>query len=268
MSLPSLESTSDTLDFNPDQTWIKQLGNNMVEFRVEKPQDLQQAPSDFDVLSIQELASMRVDTLRKILEEWSIDLSHENTGTLMQTVRSHAWDILTKLNQQDAPEWIKRWNTRTITWIDKDGNAQIVDVSQEDFRDPNFIDFSTVSPDSEGGARLNSGKIPGDIVGTIPRKIYQDKKVSWGWNRALSELMKHPVIKALLPDEKLREEYLVSLGVIDMLQPFENWSQSLWVQHGLKPWFMRYHALWFKADAFYPPNFLTLYANLLLRKKS
>lgn len=42
-----------------------------------------------------------------------------------------------------------------MTLIDTHGNAQIIDVSQENFRDPNFIDFSTVSPESEGGAKLN-----------------------------------------------------------------------------------------------------------------
>lgn len=267
MSFPDFETTSSALHFDPKVTGETDFGNGMMGFRVEKPQDLSKAPVGYDVLSVQELASLRVEKLRQILQDWAIDLAQESTGNLVQAVRSNAGDILSRLNQNTAPEWIKRWNTRTITWIDENGDAQIVDVSQENFRDPDFIDFSTLSSDSEGGAQLSQPWIPWNIVGTIPKWIYQDKTKSWGWNRALSELMIHPVITALLPDTKLREEYLISLWIVDMLQPFENWSQSLWVQHWLKPWFMRYHALWLKADAFYPPNFLTLYANLLLRKK-
>lgn len=105
------------------------------------------------------------------------------------------------------------------------------------------------------------------MVGVVEKRIYQNEETSGGGNRSLKELMNHPVVKALFPDEKLRSEYLISLGIIDMLQPFENGSQSIWVAHGMKPDFMRWHAAGFKADAFYPPNLTTLYFNLLMRSK-
>lgn len=69
MSFPSLKTTSEALHFNPKDTGKSTLGNGMIEFRVEKPQDLQNAPDGFDVLSVQELASLRVENLRKILEQ-------------------------------------------------------------------------------------------------------------------------------------------------------------------------------------------------------
>lgn len=69
MSFPSFDITSDALHFDPKITGITEFGNGMAGFRVEKPQDLSKAPTDYDVLSVQELASLRVEKLRQILEE-------------------------------------------------------------------------------------------------------------------------------------------------------------------------------------------------------
>lgn len=72
----------------------------------------------------------------------------------MSAVRSNARDIVTHLTTENAPEWTSRWNTRTMTLIDKKGNANIVDASQENFRSPDLIDYTSVSKDSDGAAKV------------------------------------------------------------------------------------------------------------------
>jgi hypothetical protein len=74
----------------------------------------------------------------------------------MGAVRSNARDIVSHLTIENAPEWTSRWNTRTMTLIDKAGNAQIVDASQEKFRSRDLVDYSTVSKDSDGAAKVRN----------------------------------------------------------------------------------------------------------------
>jgi hypothetical protein len=69
MSLPSLESTTEALSYEPTKTGLTEFGKGMVSWRVKKPQELHKAPEGFDVLSMQELAQMRVDTLKAILHK-------------------------------------------------------------------------------------------------------------------------------------------------------------------------------------------------------
>lgn len=69
MSLPSLESTSDALSYEPTKTGLTEFGKGMASWRVKKPHELHKAPESFDILSMQELAQMRVDTLQGILHK-------------------------------------------------------------------------------------------------------------------------------------------------------------------------------------------------------
>lgn len=267
MSLPSLEAASEALKYDPTKTGLIHLGEEMASWRVKRPQELHKAPEEFSILSMQELAKLRVEKLKIILEKWSIDLESESAGSLMTAVRNNAREIVSHLTRENAPEWTSRWNTRTMTLIDMNGNAQIIDATEEKFRDSHLVDYSTVSKESDGGAKIRENEDIGEVVGVIEKKVYQNEEITGGGNRSLDELMNHPVVQALFPDEILRAEYLASLGVVDMLQPFESGSQSIWVPHSMQPWFMRWHAAGFKADAFYPPNLTTLYFNLLMRSK-
>ena len=74
----------------------------------------------------------------------------------MSAVRSNGRDIVSHLTIENAPEWTSRWNTRTMTLMDKAGNAQIVDASQENFRSRDLVDYSTVSKDSDGAAKVRN----------------------------------------------------------------------------------------------------------------
>jgi hypothetical protein len=69
MSLPSLESTSEALSYEPTKTGLTEFGKGMASWRVKKPHELHKAPGGFDVLSMQELAQIRVDTLQAILHK-------------------------------------------------------------------------------------------------------------------------------------------------------------------------------------------------------
>lgn len=78
MSLPSLNSTSEALNYEPTKTGLTEFGKGMASWRVKKPQELHNAPEGFKVLSMQELAQIRVDTLKAILDKGSINLHSES----------------------------------------------------------------------------------------------------------------------------------------------------------------------------------------------
>lgn len=267
MSLPPFNAVSDALDFDPTQEGLFDLWNGISTWKVKKAFRLHEAPVEGgDIVTVLDLVKMRVASLTKVLENWGINLNKESSRTLVQTVQSYSKEILGGLDTEGAV-WKVIGNTRTMIVVDDRGHAHVVDASQEDFRDPEFVDYTTLWEKTDGGVRLKESEIRWDITGTISGEIFRDISKSGGWNRSLDELIEHPLVKAMIPDKTLRAEYLTALGVMDMLQISDRWSQSIWVPHELPEWFMRWIALGIKANAFYPPNLKTIYFNLLMRSE-
>lgn len=71
----------------------------------------------------------------------------------------------------------------------------------------------------------------------------------------------------LISDKELRNEYLVSLWLLDITSNYERWTQSIWLPSWLdENWWFRWYSLGKKADAFYLPNMTTKYMELIMKK--
>ncbi|MBP7806120.1 hypothetical protein KA057_00375 [Candidatus Gracilibacteria bacterium] len=245
------------------------LGNRgLSSWRVQKPHKFTKAPVKGGVIvTAEQLIRDRVEVMDRILKEGGIDFQKESSNTVQGTILKYAQDIIQEI-ATDGHEWHTIGNTSTMIMVDKRGHAHVVNAPQERFRDPNFIDYSALGPNTDGGALINTRSIEGEETGVISGKIFRNINKSGGGNKTLDKLMKHPFIVAMIPDERLRNDYLFSLGVLDKLQPSDNGTQSLWIPHDLPPWMMRWIALGVKANAFYPPNLKTTGFDVLMRGTS
>ena len=253
--LPSLSAINDALDFQPEKVGLE-IGKqeSYAHYRVVEPGQLATAPKEWRVPSVSELVNMRIAALEGILQRWGINLETDDIHELRWRIAKNSHDILLAV-REDAPVWQWRFNTRTMTLRAWDGeDALIVDVEQDTFRDIWLVGNYWALRD--GGVKLRKKKIPGNVVGQIGGEVYKSPLVAGG-DKNLSQLYNHPVIQALIPDETTRWKYLAALWILNSLGFFKTGSNSIWVPDKLPPWFFRWHALGFEADAFYPPNLWT-----------
>lgn len=237
----------------------------LSSWRVQEPSRFVEAPTEGGIIiTAEQLIRDRVEAMHGILERWWIDFRKVTHQKVQETVRSHAKVIIEGI-ATEWHEWHTIGNTSTMIMVDDKGHAHVVNAPQERFRDPNFIDYSALWSNTDGWALISTKQIEGEVTGVISWEIFRDINKSGGGNKTIDKLMKHPFVVAMIPDEKLRNDYLYSLSILDILQPSDNWTQSLWVPHDLPPWMMRWIALWFKANAFYPPNLKTTWFDVLMK---
>ncbi len=71
------------------------------------------------------------------------------------------------------------------------------------------------------------------------------------------ELYDHPIVRALIPDDTLRREYMTCLEIFDHFSFYNKGKHALWKPGEMKKLFIRWMSLGFKGEAIYPPNLMT-----------
>lgn len=219
--IPDIHEVSRALWYEPEETGFRDLGEWFASYRTEEAKDLHKINvwEEWSIATVRELVQFRIAALEKSLDVNQIELRDLWSGEkLKERVREKSSSIVSKL----WPVWTKRFNTRTAT-VKKWEEVVVVDVDEETFKNTSFIDYSRIV---DWGAQFRDVEKMGNIYSRIPLSIYMSAK--WG-NRSILELYAHPVVIALIPDEVERNKYLSALGILDLQDNFELWSQSIWV---------------------------------------
>lgn len=257
--IPDINEVSEALWYQPEEAGFRDLGEWFASYRTEEAKDLHKIDvwAEWSIATVRELVQFRIAALEQSLEINKIQLKDLWGGNkLKEMVREKSGLILSKL----WPVWTKRFNTRTAT-VKKWEEILVVDIDEQVFKDTSSFDYSKLV---DGGAQFRDIERMGNVYSRIPSLKYMAAK--WG-NRSILELYAHPVVIALIPDETERNKYLSALGILDLQDNFELWSQSIWVPAWFADNWGRFYALGKKADSYYPPNNTTKYMELLLHKK-
>lgn len=230
-------------------------------------------PFGYDVVSLRELVSLRIDHCMSMLElSHGPHLADIQPEQLIHCIREKAHKIIPLI----SPLWQRRLKTSTAMYRTQQWDIEYIDIATHTFQRhpdtftsldgtyafrqvPNFfIDYRDVS---DGGIKV-VWSIEGSVYGRLSWDDYCTAQ--WG-NKTLFELASHPVLQTVIPDDTLRRQYLTCLWIFDILGFYDLGTQSLWSPREIKEWYLRWFDLWFKADAVYPPNCTTTHHSVLLR---
>lgn len=236
---------------------IQDIWNGLYSLNCEKASNCHDVPSGFRVLTLRELVSRRIQDTQDMLDTAKIVLRDSKINTLKERIRKKSYDILSLI----PPSWSGRFKTSTVMYRNtSSGSMEYIDIPNR-FQNHRF-DYHDIS---DGGARviLPFSEMPYSIL-----SWEEYLKHKWG-NRALRELDRHNVFCAMIPDKRMRREYLSCLGIFDLLlNPI--WKQSIWIPGQIMPGYARLFDLWWWVKnidtSVYPPNATTLDHRVIMQK--
>lgn len=211
-------------------------------------------------LTAPELAEKRVKALRSVFQnKWGIDShnAHWNINSHIKTIlEKDGMELLSMI----PPIWRYRLTTSTcqyrhenIMWY-FDAKYLPWDL---------YFNYDDIS---DGWIHaLDSREMLREAQ--MGESITMDEYLnSPGGGMCLSKLEQHKIFRAIIPNTRLRREYLTCLRILDHFSISDRGKHSLWRPGEIKSGYLRWIALGLKWEAIYPPNATTTGHRLVCHK--
>jgi hypothetical protein len=255
--LPDFYETCSALDFILPPQGLQDIWDGLYSWNCTKSSECHRIPHGFQVFTLRQLVSRRVDDTQNMLCSSQITLRDSKAHTLFDRIRKNSKRLMNFI----PSSWSGRFKTTTVMYRNElSGAMEYIDIPDR-FRSP-WLDYNDVS---DGWARVRV-PFPETPYSILSWEEYLMHK--WG-NRTLNELDQHNVFCAMIPDIKIRREYLSCLGIFDLLlNPV--WKQSIWIPGQIMPGYARVFDLWWWVKnidtSVYPPNATTLDHRVIVEK--
>ncbi len=211
--------------------------------------------------TVREVMVFRVESFRSLYNQ--IPGLNEELNELINQRYELAGPVLEELNSNSEKYGI--WGTRLTT------STHMVRADDANGKDTVFFyDGNLFTGDeicqalkmelSDGGFKyspeaLHKVRQETPSESRLPFNEYMQAK---GGNFSGEEWASHPIFKTACSDEKLMEDYVFALQVLDLFSFYNPGKHSGWRPGEMKKEYGRPVSLGFKGEAFYPPNNSTL----------